>query len=99
MVPDWQTNFVLFSDLLPARHPVLWAGLVGILDQAGVGHRLIEGTRDVWVRDLLPVQVAAADFVLFRYEPDYLGGREDLIPSDEARRAALHGACLRTSDL
>jgi hypothetical protein len=51
MVPDWQTDFVYFSGLLPARHPDLWSRLVATLDALGVGHRLIEATRDVWARD------------------------------------------------
>jgi agmatine deiminase len=98
MVPDWETNQVYFSDLLPARHPALWSQLLAILGESGVGHCLVEGTRDIWVRDFMPVQVADNDFVLFRYEPDYLCGHEDLVTPDEVRRAVTPTA-LRTSDI
>src|SRR5205823_4111780 len=98
MIPDWQTDLVYFSDLLLARHPDLWSRLVAILDAAGVGHRLIEGSRDIWTRDYMPVQVAAGDFVLFRYRPGYLCGREDLTTPDEVRGAIPHGG-IRTCDI
>jgi hypothetical protein len=37
MIPDWQTNFVYFSHLLPDRHEDLGEGLVRELCRAGVG--------------------------------------------------------------
>ncbi len=85
MIPDWQTDIVHFSDLLPARHPDLWSRLVAVLDAAGVSYGLIVGTRDIWARDYMPVQVADGEFVLFDYRPDYLRGHEHLVTPDEAR--------------
>jgi agmatine deiminase len=99
MIPDWQTTFVYFSALLLARHPALWEGLVRVLDEAGVGHRLLEGTRDVWVRDFMPVQAATADFVLFRYRPDYLLAHDLLVTPDTVRSMAPRGGRLRTCDI
>jgi agmatine deiminase len=99
MAPDWQANLVHFSDLLPARYPGLWRRLAAIFDAAGVEHRLLQGTRDIWVRDFMPVQVEAGNFVLFRYQPGYLRGREHLTTPDEARKAAVPGDRLRTSGI
>ncbi len=31
MIPDWETNRVYFSDLLPVRHPKVWQQLKEIL--------------------------------------------------------------------
>lgn len=87
MTADWQTDRVYFSALLPARYPGLWARLARVLDAAGVPHRLLPGTRDIWARDFMPVQVAAGRFVRFRYRPDYLAGHVDLITPDAVRRA------------
>ena len=95
MIPDWDTDAVHFSDLLPVRQPDLWTRLVAILDAIGVGYRLVEGTRDIWVRDFMPVQVAAGDFVLFRHEPDYLRGHEHLVTPDEIRCLVSPGSRLR----
>jgi agmatine deiminase len=96
MIPDWQTDFVSFSDLLPARHPALWEKLLRILDRGGIGCRLLPHTRDIWVRDFMPVQVAAEDFVLFRYRPDYLQGHDHLITPDTIRAMATPGGRLRS---
>jgi agmatine deiminase len=73
--------------------------LAGILERAGIEYRLLAGTRDIWVRDFMPVQFARDDFVLFRYEPGYLCGYEDLVTPDEVRRAAVEGSRLRGSDI
>ena len=35
----------------------------------------IPGTREIWCRDYLPIQVSREKFVQFRYAPDYLSGR------------------------
>jgi agmatine deiminase len=99
MIPAWQTDLVYFSDLLPARCPDLWQGLVRVLDEAGVEYRLLGGTRDIWARDYMPVQVAEGDFVLFRYEPSYLDDDEEPVTPDEARRAVPPGTSLRLSDI
>jgi agmatine/peptidylarginine deiminase len=97
LIPDWQTDVIYFSDLLPARHPDLWPRLVAVLDAAGVGHRLLKDTRDIWVRDFMPVQAAAGDFVLFRYRPDYLRGHDGLVTADAARSVVPPGGRLRRS--
>ncbi len=91
MIPDWQTDRVYFSALLPTRHPDLWSRLTTVLKTAGVGYRLLEGTRDVWVRDFMPVQTGTGEFVLFRYRPDYLAGRPDLTTPDAVRGAVPLG--------
>jgi agmatine deiminase len=99
MVPDWETDSVSFSDLLPVRHWELWERLAGVLKEAGVNYRLLTGTRDIWVRDFMPVQIAAGEFLLFRYRPDYLQGHEDLITPEEARCSVVPKRNLRKSDI
>ena len=71
MIPDRETNAVFISGLLPGRHPRVAAAL-----RAASSDRLrvIPGTRDVWCRDYMPVQLAPGRFVQFRYDPDYLRG-------------------------
>lgn len=99
MIPDWQTNVVFFSGLLPTRHAALWDDLAGILDRAGVEYHLLPGTRDIWVRDFMPVQVTADNFVRFRYQPSYLCGYDDLITPDEVRGRIPDGARLHISGI
>lgn len=72
MIPESLSNRVYFSALLPEVCPVTYSGLVEILDRYGVPHSLLEGTKDIWCRDYMPIQTIDNRFVLFRYEPDYL---------------------------
>lgn len=99
MIPDWHTDTVYFSGLLPARHPVLWESLSCILVAAGVEPRLLGGTRDIWARDYMPVQAAVDEYVLFRYEPDYLRGHGGLVTPDAARGLVPPGGRLRPCDI
>ena len=45
----------------------------------GIPLRIIRGTKDIWCRDYMPVQVAPGRYVKFCYSPDYLVGYEDTI--------------------
>ena len=86
MIPDSQTNKVYFSDLLPKRFPALVADLTRHLERAGVAIGYIQGTRDIWCRDYMPVQVDVGRFVQFRYQPDYLRDDADSITPPEVCR-------------
>jgi agmatine/peptidylarginine deiminase len=72
MLPDWKANRVYVSGLLPVRHPQLWQGLVATFRQHRIDYHLLDGTKDIWCKDYLPVQVSDSAFIKFRYEPDYL---------------------------
>lgn len=100
MIADHETNRVYLSDLLPRRHPRLTEGLKRHLKAAKVKVGFIHGTRDIWARDYMPMQVAVDRFVQFRYEPDYLRGRfKHLItPPEVCRRIVPKGQCIQ-SDL
>src|SRR4051812_14801141 len=71
MVSDQDTSEAYISDLLPQRH-----GSVAEDLRKALGSRLkiIQGTKDIWCRDYMPVQVAQDRFVQFHYCPDYLKG-------------------------
>lgn len=66
---------VFFSELLPARCPRLYGAIVEVLETNGVAWGLLEGTRDIWCRDYMPVQAADGRYVAFVYNPDYLQDR------------------------
>jgi agmatine deiminase len=75
MITDGETDCVYLSDLLLQRHPWLADDLVRPLTGVGVEVRTIEGTKDIWCRDYMPIQVEMNRFVQFYYQPDYLRGR------------------------
>jgi agmatine deiminase len=72
MIPEWSTNFIYFSELLPTRHPKLWKQLKEILVNPHVNFGFLNNTKDIWCRDYMPVQVDQNRFVQFTYEPSYL---------------------------
>ena len=87
MVPDWNTNTVLISDMLSSRHPKIVRQLESILSEQGVALVIVPGTADIWIRDAAPVQIGDGEFVQFIYKPDYLRvGYEHLITGPEAFR-------------
>lgn len=38
----------------------------------GIKWGLLSHTRDIWVRDYMPLQLSENDFLLYQYQPDYL---------------------------
>lgn len=75
MVVDSDTNVVFVADTLERQFPDVYRGLASILNDHAIPLETIPGTRQVWCRDYMPVQVGEDQFVQFRYEPDYLTGR------------------------
>jgi len=84
MVPDWDMDTVHVSDLLPQQHPGIYLELQRILDENGIPLFLIQGTKDIWCRDYMPIQVSDDRYVQFRYEPSYLKGYRNLITPPRA---------------
>lgn len=101
MITDAPTNFVYFSDLLPERFHKLHGELTGILEDADIGVGLIPGTKDIWCRDYMPVQISKDRFVQFTYRPDYLlhGDEHTITPPEVIRAAMPPGTTCRRSGI
>lgn len=77
-----------FSTLLPVLYPTDAETLFTALAAHDVPYALLDGTRDVWLRDFMPVRTGSGKLVSFRYEPCYLKNdpvlrtdfRKDLAP-------------------
>lgn len=63
---------IYFSALLPVLYPTDAETLFTALAAHDVPYALLEGTRDVWLRDFMPVRTGSGKLVSFRYEPSYL---------------------------
>lgn len=68
---------VYMSALLKERHQATYERLIAILDKHGIPYALLEGTRDIWCRDYMPVQTSGGKLVQFRYDPSYLNGKPE----------------------
>lgn len=86
MIPASQTNRVYVSQLLWVRYREVWLELTAKLKEHKVQVGEIGGTRDIWCRDYMPLQVARRRFVKFEYRPDYL----DEYPEIRTARRDIH---------
>lgn len=78
MITDALTTEVYFSSLLPEKCPILNHHLIDILQKYGVSYVYLFGTKDIWCRDFMPIQVNAERFVFYEYTPDYLQDKAGL---------------------
>ena len=72
MITDNLTNAVYFSRQLPSTCPVLSQSIADVLKSHGVPYAFLSGTKDIWCRDFMPIQVAEDRFVFYQYTPNYL---------------------------
>ena len=63
---------IYISTLLPRQYPSDAETLFTALTAHDVPYALLDGTRDVWVRDFMPVWTRSGQMISFRYEPSYL---------------------------
>ncbi len=52
--------------------------LFAALDLFNIKNKLLNKTKDIWLRDFMPVKACSGNFVSFRYEPSYLENDPDL---------------------
>ncbi|MDD3051643.1 MAG: agmatine deiminase family protein [Candidatus Cloacimonetes bacterium] len=69
---DTDTNYLYLSDLLQVKFPEFHKTFTEILDNNNIKYGFLEGTKDVWAVDYMPIQVHSDKFVKFCYNPDYL---------------------------
>jgi agmatine/peptidylarginine deiminase len=80
MYSDSNTNTVYFADCLRNRYPLLFCEMISFLQENGITVRLIKGTKNIWIRDYMPLQVGN-HFVKFRYADSNHNHRRSPAPS------------------
>ena len=66
------------SGLLSYIYPSDTANLTAALDTHNIPYRFLPNTKDIWVRDFMPVRTRSGQMISFRYEPSYLKNAPDL---------------------
>lgn len=69
---DSETTFLYFADSLPKKFPEFYSSLEELLLDHKIQYSLLPGTKDIWARDYMPIQIERNRFVQFTYQPDYL---------------------------
>lgn len=67
-------NMLYFSFLLKTidKYKPAAERLFAALTAHGVPYKLLDNTRDIWLRDFMPIKTKSGKYVSFRYEPSYL---------------------------
>lgn len=78
MIADKDTNFVYFSQLLASttKFEHSCKNIIQILDESGVNYGFLKGTKDIWTRDFMPIQVEQDLNIEYIYDPNYLQGKK-----------------------
>lgn len=70
-------QIVYVSELLKTKFPECFGRLTSILDKHNIKYALIKGTKDIWCRDYMPIQIESGKLIQFRYDPSYLKGNKE----------------------
>ncbi len=70
LLTDNDTNRVYFSEWI--KDLICFDSIIEILKKNHVKFNLLPFTKDYWIRDFMPVQIAETEFIEYRYHPDYL---------------------------
>jgi len=74
MISDRETNTIYFSERLRSEFPDTCFQIIKILGSLGCEPKFLPGTKDIWARDYMPIQISDTKFIEYRYDPDYLQG-------------------------
>lgn len=70
-IKDEDTNVVYISEKLKT-YSNFYNRLVNTFENADIRHEELTATKDIWVRDFMPIQLSEKTFVRYKYAPDYL---------------------------
>lgn len=74
MIQDKDTNIVYISSKLSQNkeYNKFYSELTELFDELEIRYDRIWDTKDIWVRDFMPIQITDTDFLKYQYHPDYL---------------------------
>lgn len=80
MILNKDTNIVYLSDLFKNdnKYDKSYNNLINIFNECDINYSFIKGTKDIWCRDYMPIQLNDDVFIQFNYNPSYLNGYENI---------------------
>ena len=72
MISDQETNFVYLSDQMEQKCPRTFSQLAFWFKKLDIDYDILLNTKDLWVRDFMPIQYDANKFMQYKYDPQYL---------------------------
>lgn len=80
VIQDWDTDFVYISDMLKQVYPQFYNRLCDKFTKMEIPFGELVGTKDIWCRDYMPIQIARNKFIGYKYNPDYLNSDDLAYP-------------------
>ena len=74
-INDNCTNCVYISDKLKDFYPGTYKRLIRLFEEMEIAWGEAQGTKDIWIRDYMPIQLRDDYFLFYEYDPDYLKGK------------------------
>lgn len=71
------TDFVYISDKLKDFYPETYNRLTSLFNQMKIEWGEVKGTKDIWIRDYMPIQIDDDRYLFYKYDPDYLKASGD----------------------
>jgi agmatine deiminase len=96
MVVDSETNVLYLADCLPKKYPVFFSAFDKALKENGIEYNWLPGTKDVWARDYMPIQVDKEKFVHFTYNPGYLRNTKSGVKSISDAESVCKAISIKT---
>lgn len=72
MIHDSQTNTVYITREREDKYEAFFSEFIRVLNENEIPVKELSGTKDIWARDFMPVQVDKDEFVQFDFNPKYL---------------------------
>lgn len=71
---------ICLSHLLKSTDKYISAAdrLFAALDLLNIKYKLLNNTKDIWLRDFMPVKTKSGEYISFRYKPSYLDNYDEL---------------------
>ena len=88
---------IYFSNIL-FQYPAAF-GIISSLDAHNIPYRFLSGTKDIWLRDFMPVQTRSGQLISFRYEPSYLSDKPNFRTDFRRDVAPQLGLSITYSDI
>lgn len=81
IVTDEKADYVYFSkDIIYYQ---CWKYLKPLLEKKNINYSFIHNTKDLWVRDFMPIQIYDGKYIQFVFNPDYLQDTKEYMTNPE----------------
>ncbi len=91
---DAMTDFVYISNKLKDFYPGTYKRLTKLFNEMEIEWGEVKRTKDIWIRDYMPIQISDEQFLVYHYNPDYLKatGKKHLTNSQTIFKSVLRDA-------